>query len=96
MPCSIPGMCSRDPNCADTHCPGRQIALDASDLAAGQRALHTEDGGTWFTEGHRVLRLRHEERQPEDADNELNVADRVLIATLLGVALFAAWSPLYF
>jgi hypothetical protein len=65
MACTLPGMCSFDPNCASKHCPGRQIALDAADLAAGQRALHTEDGGTWLTEGHRVLRLRHEERSDE-------------------------------
>jgi hypothetical protein len=64
MACTLPGMCSFDPNCASKHCPGRQIARDA-DLAAGLRALHTEDGGSWVTEGHRVLRLKHEERSAE-------------------------------
>lgn len=31
----------------------------------GLRHLHTEDGGTWLTDGHRVLRLR-----PSDVRNE--------------------------
>jgi hypothetical protein len=39
--------------------PGRLAPLTPEDMEAGQRALHTEDGGTWFL-GHRVLRLHHD------------------------------------
>lgn len=45
-------------DCRETECPGRAMAITAEELAAGQRALHTEDGGTWLTTGHRVFRMR--------------------------------------
>jgi hypothetical protein len=72
--CSIPGMCSRSADCKDNDCPGkpytpgRLAPLTPQDLDAGQRALHTEDGGTWFL-GHRVLRLhpRAESKPTESA-----------------------------
>jgi hypothetical protein len=51
-----PGMCGKRADCADRHCPGRQMALDDAQLAGGLRALHTEDGGSWITDG--FLRLR--------------------------------------
>jgi hypothetical protein len=53
--CLPSGECSH--RCAQgSDCAG---SLSASQLALGLRALHTEDGGSWFL-GHRVLRLRPE------------------------------------
>lgn len=60
----------REPICCDGACAneGRDcpLALDATRLALGLRALHTEDGGTWVTSGHRVLRL-HPMQEPQPA-----------------------------
>lgn len=62
-PCP-PGMCAFRADCQDTACPGNPGRLSPTELAVGQRALHTEDGGTWVTSGHRVLRLRPTEPAP--------------------------------
>jgi hypothetical protein len=76
--CSIPGMCSRSAACPDRHCPGhpgtaytpgRLAPLTPEDLDAGQRALHVEDGGTWFL-GHRVLRLHPRKPEPTESATE--------------------------
>lgn len=74
-----PGFCARDPQCDDRYCPGHPGVLNAADLAAGQRALHVEDGGTWITTGHRVLRLRPEQVRPTGREPDLlQDADRGL------------------
>lgn len=59
----------REPICCHGNCHEGDdcpLSLDASRLALGLRALHTEDGGTWVTGGHRVLRL-HPRQEPEPA-----------------------------
>jgi hypothetical protein len=81
-----PGMCMRQADCPDTHCRGRRMALEAADLAAGQGALHVEDGGTWYL-GHRVLRLRPEPPSAPRPPRRLRQICRVRRARRIGFAL---------
>jgi hypothetical protein len=66
MPCP-PLMCARQADCGDLRCPGHPKLTD-DEFALGLRALHVEDGGTWKTDGHRVLRLRP--TAPAESDEE--------------------------
>jgi hypothetical protein len=97
--CSIPGMCSRSARCKDKACPGhpytpgRLAPLTPEDLDAGQRALHVEDGGTWFL-GHRVLRMRpREERVAESTTERSDAISRVVLVIAVAAALAAVLSP---
>jgi hypothetical protein len=92
--CSIPGMCSRSADCKDNDCPGkpytpgRLAPLTPQDLADGQRALHTEDGGSWVV-GRRVLRL-HPRTKPAPTEAATTRSDKLGRAVLIALGVLAA------
>jgi hypothetical protein len=68
--------------------PGRLAPLTPEDMEAGQRALHTEDGGTWFL-GHRVLRLhpRTESKPTESATERSDTLGWIALVLAAAAAL---------
>lgn len=86
---SFPGLCGHKADCADKYCPGRQMALDAADLAAGEGALFKRDGGHRVS-GDDSLRLHSRPLPPDPAPQE----DHAMYFWLAIV--FAAFVAAYF
>jgi hypothetical protein len=77
--------------------PGRLAPLTSEDMEAGQRALHTEDGGTWFL-GRRVLRLhpRTESKPTESATERSDTLGWIALVLAAAAALAVVLSQLPF
>lgn len=61
MTCSIPGICSKSPDCNDVLCPGRPVQLRPV------KGLHTDDGGKGVSGGFGIsLRMGLEPAGAQD------------------------------